>query len=228
MMPILADPRTQFELFDDFLNLDTVKWASVDDAGTGTNTANGVAGGQVSVVTAAADNDYHLMTSAAKVFKFAAGKPLWFEAEFTLTEANTDDANILLGLVSVTTSGNLQNDGAGPASSYDGAVLFKVDGTMTIQAETSAGSAQATNANVCTFTSGSTYRVGIHFDPADGVTGLVTFEVEDRTAGVLYQPAIHRIALASLGAMNLVYGVKAGGANAESLKMNYIRCIQAR
>lgn len=228
MMPITYDPRSQFELFDDFLNLDTVKWSSVDDAGTGTNTANGVAGGQVSIVTAAADNDYHLMTSAAKVFKFAANKPLWFDAEFTLTEANTDDANILIGLVSVTTSGNLQNDGAGPAASYDGAVLFKVDGTMTLQAETSAATVQTTNASVCTFTSGSTYRVGFHFDPADGVTGQVTFEVEDKTAGVLYQPPAQRIALASLGVMNLVYGVKAGGANAETLKMNYIRCIQAR
>lgn len=227
MYPTLIDTGTMFEVSDDFFNLDTVKWTSVDDAGTGTNTANAVAGGEVSIVTAAADNDYHLMASAAKVFKFAANKPLFFRARFTLTEANTDDSNIIMGVSSITTSGQLANDGAGPAGTYDGAVFFKVDGTMTLQFETSAATAQVTQ-TVTTFTSGTTYQVGFSFNPNDGTTGIVTPWVYNETTAVKTDGTPHSIALASLGTMFLIYGVKAGGANAETLKMDYINCAAKR
>lgn len=227
-MPLQADPNTQYELFDDFFNLDTVRWASVDDAATGTNTANDVAGGQVSIVTAGADNDYHLMTSTKKIFQFLAGKPVFFEAEFSLTEAAANAANLVFGLTSVTTAGFLADNGGGPPSTFDGAVIYKVDGAMALKFATSKGTAQTINASLCAFVSGITYRVGFAFDPCDGVTGLVTPYVADVTNGVTYTAPGHKIVLSGLGAMGLVYGVKAGGANAETLKVNSIRCVAAR
>lgn len=233
-MPVIVDRATQHELFDDFQNLDTVRWTSVDDGATGTNTANAVAGGEVSIVSAAADNDYHYLKSAAAVFKFAASKPLWFEARFSLTEANTSAANLVFGVSSVVDSTILGDNGAGPPASYSGAVFFKVDGTMTLQFETSNAGTQVTNASVLTFVSGRTYRVGFSFDPGDGTTGIVRPYVVDETAGTLTNVTATRaelgqkLSLASLAAMNVIFGVKAGSASAETLKVDYVRVIQAR
>lgn len=210
------------EIFDDFFGLDTVTWASTDDGGTGSNAVADGAGGLVNVVTAAADNDYHLMASASEPFKFAANKSLWFEARFSLTEANTDDANWVLGLTDTLTTGFLADDGAGPPASYDGAVFFKVDGTMKIQFESSNAGTQVTNATLADFASGTTYRLGFLFDPGDGTTGTVTPFVNG-TAGTA-----HNITLAGLEEMHLVYGVKAGDTNAETLQMDYIHCVQER
>src|SRR5437764_8678811 len=88
-------------LEDDFNFLDTVKWVSVDDGATGTNTADDVAGGQISLVTAAAANDYHFYTSKSKPFLIAAKKPLWFSSRF---KAGTSAGMQYLGLSSVLTA----------------------------------------------------------------------------------------------------------------------------
>lgn len=232
-MPQIVDRATQYELFTDWFNLDTVAWTSVDDGTTGTNTANATPGGEISVVTAGADNDIHCLKSTAAVFKFAANKPLWFEARFSLTEAATNAANIVFGVSSVVDATILGDNGAGPPANYSGALFFKVDGVMSLQFETSNATVQVTNASLLTFVSGRTYRVGFAFDPADGTTGVVRPYVVDETAGTITNVAAgrdlgHKIALASLASMNAIFGCKAGGANAETLKVDYVRVVAAR
>lgn len=239
-MPKYHEPGVQYELLDDFLYLDTQKWQSIDDGGTGTNTANNVAGGQVSIVTTASDNDYHVMASMAKSFQFANGKPAWFEAEFSLTEANTDDANIVLGFCSTTSGGILVANGAGLPSTFDGALFYKVDGGTSWNFGVSAGSTQELVAGLAPFVSGTTYRLGFHFTPSGGATGRITpwaysvagggtpTDVIDRRNFLNSLAGTYEIALSGLGAMYAVYGVKAGGANAETLKMNQLRAIGTR
>jgi hypothetical protein len=228
MYPTHIDPLAMIELADDFLTLDTSKWSSVDDGATGTNTLNAVAGGEASIVTAGADNDYHVMASAATPFKIADKKTLFFVARFSLTEANTDDANWVLGLTSVTTSGFLAADGGGPASSYSGAVLFKVDGTMSIQFETSIGSAQVTNAALADFTSGVVYQAGFAVDTFDGTYALVKPWIYNETTGARVDGPPHKLLIAGQAGLKAIYGVKAGGSAAETLKIDYIRCCQTR
>lgn len=229
MFPTSINPLTMYVVEDDCMNLDTVKWTAVNDGASGTNTANSVVGGEVSIVTAAADNDYHfLKETGAGHFKVATGKPIYFVARFSLTEANTDDANFVFGISSVVDSTLLGADGAGPASSYSGALFFKVDGTMTVQFETSNGSTQTTNASVATFTSGVVYQVGFAIDPGDGTTAIVTPWVYNETTAVRSVGTPHKLAIASIAAGSVVWGVKAGGANAETLKVDYVRCAQKR
>lgn len=234
MYPKHFDRDVQHELMDEFYFLDTAKWASVDDGATGTNTANDVAGGEVSILSAASDNDYHVMASTKKAFKFAADKPLWFEARFSLTEANTNAANWIMGLCSITTTGVLAADGGGVPSTFDGALFYKVDGTMSIKFASSAATVQNKDNVIATFTSGVVYRVGFHFDPGDGTNGRIYPWVYNETTKVLVnsnkssQDLATPIALSGLGAMYLLYGVKAGSASAETLKIDYIRCVQAR
>lgn len=216
------DPTAFWHFYDECYKLDTTIWTSVDDAGTGTNTVNGVHGGEVSIVTAASDNDYHVMKSVAQSFKFQAAKPLWAECRFSVTEANTDDSNWVFGFTSDVTGGFLQDNGAGTLSNYSGAVIYKVDGTMTFKFQTSNATTQNSTANAGTFVSATTYRVGMFFHPGDGTTGTVTPYI-DGVAGTALN-----ITLASLAAMNLVYGIKAGGNNAETMKVDYIRAVGVR
>lgn len=203
--------------FEDFIAADAgSRFTSTDDGGTGTNALLDGHGGWYNVVTAAADNDYHLMSSGAEFIKFQANKPAYVETKLKLTEAATDDSNWVFGFTDTLTTGFLANDGGGPAASYDGAVFFKVDGTMAIQFESSNAGTQVTTASVAPFVSGTEYTLGILFNPGDGTTGTLTPYVNG-VAG-----AAHSITLAGLEEMHLVFGVKSGGANAETLSVDYL------
>lgn len=229
MIPYPLNPLEMYEVYDDFMNLDTVKWTTVDDGATGTNTANSVVGGEVSIVTAGADNDYHFMKeTGAGHFKLVSGKPIWFAARVTLTQAATNAANFVFGVSSVVDSTLLGDNGGGPPSSYSGALFFMVDGSLYLQFETSNATTQTTNSTLLLTTSGRVYQVGFHADTGDGTTAIVTPWVYDETAATRTVGTPHKVALASLAAGSVVYGVKAGSASAETLKIDYIRCSQKR
>ncbi len=233
-MPKNVDPNRTLEVFDDFTFLDTGHWTAVNDGGTGTAAISATPGpgGWLDLPTAASDNDYHVLPTG-KVFSFAAGKPLWLEARITCTEANTDDVNLFVGLSDVTDGALLTDNGGGPPTSYTGAGLFKVDGGTVWQAEVSNTTTQVTNTSFCPFTSGRTYRVGLHFDPRDGTTGRIYPWIYDETAGHLYATSYTSQDLSlpitdAKTAMAAVIGVKAGAGNAETVSIDYIRAIQAR
>lgn len=211
-------PDDAFVLIDDFSKLDTVQWSSVDDGGTGTNALAASVNGVLNVVTASSDNDYHLMTTPAANFAFDAGFRTYAKAKLSLTEANTDDANIIFGFSSVTTSGNLQANGAGPAAEYDGAVFFKVDGGTVWQAEYSDATTQTTDTDCGAFTSAANYILEILYD---GVSTVYFYINGSPVHSATVVPA-------NLDNLYLVFGVKAGGANAETLAVDYIFAAQER
>jgi hypothetical protein len=215
-------------LWDDFDKLDTAatngKWASVNDGATGTLALGNVGGlgDWISIPTAAADNDYQYLKSAGAPYLFDATRPCLFQARVSLTEAATTAANIVIGLSSVTSATVVGDDGAGVVNSFSGALFTKVDGGTVWQFATSNGTTQKKNASVVAFTSGTVYTLGFQYNPKDGVTGTVQPFVN----GVLYAP--HQIAVSGLAVMNAIVGVKAGGANAETLKVDYLFVKQPR
>jgi hypothetical protein len=224
LYPSAFGPAGAYEISDDFFG-STGLWTSVDDSGTGTNTYDDVLGGQISVKSAAADNDYHFLKTV-KAFKIAAGKTLGFTTRFSLTEASTNKANFVLGISSDASATLLGDDGAGPPSSYSGVLLFKVDGTMSVQVETSNGSAQTTEA-LMDFTSGNTYQASFIVDTFDAIHARVVVSVLDENTGETAS-ATHLVDLDSQAAAAAVFGVKAGGSSAEVLKVDYVRAYQAR
>ncbi len=229
MYPATINPLEMYEVADDFFTLDTVKWTSVDDGGTGTNTANAVVGGQVSIVTAASDNDYHFMKQAAAGnFKLVNHAPIWFVARVTLTEADTNKSNWFLGVSSVVDSTLLAADGAGPVTSASMAGFYKVDGDLLIKFITSNGATQTKSSTIVTLVTTQSYQLGFHWDPGDGTTSVVSAWVYDETAKTKYTAAQQKVAVATLAGMSVIYGIKAGGSSAETLKLDYIRCCQKR
>jgi hypothetical protein len=234
--PSPADPRyiaVAHEFTDDFngpaLDDASGKWLEVDDAGTGTNALADVAGGVCNIVTAAADNDYHAITSIGESFLFLVGKKLWFEARFKLTEANVNESAWWFGLTDTLTTGGIQADDSGPLASYDGALIWKDEGTMTIDFETSNAATQATAAaDGGTFVSGTWTTVGFYFD-GTATTSTITPYYNVAGGSTLTAGTAKDITLAGLEEMHLVAGVKAGpSGGAETLQIDYIKCVQLR
>jgi hypothetical protein len=226
------DPSAYYQIFDDFMNpattaiSDTMAWTVLSDGATGTPVFQDAAGGIFNVVTAAAQNDYSAYSSVTEPFKFAAGKELWFEARFKLAEATTNDAAWWFGLMDTLTTGGLQTGASGPLASYDGALIWKDEDTMTVDFETSNAGTQATTSAFATFVTDTWTKVGFYFDGAE-TTSVIT-PYADVGAGWVAGTA-QNITLSGLEEMHVVFGVKAGpGAAAETLQVDYVKCVQAR
>jgi hypothetical protein len=225
-------PYRYFEFFDDFFEppLDAnLKWVEVDDGTTGTNAISDIAGGVGTVVTAAADNDYHAISSKSECFNLVNTKELWFEARFRVVEATTNESAWWFGLTDTLTTGGLQADAAGPLASYDGILIWKDEATMAIDAETSNAGTQDTETNMGTFVTNTWTRVAFHVSAA-ATTAVVTpyFDLSD-SGTLTAHSATMNLTRAGLEAMHVVAGIKAGPtAAAETLEIDYIRCVQVR
>lgn len=228
--------RNQFTIADDFLrDVDAADWVTtLTDSGTAT--VGDAVGGVIALVPSdgtVADNDEAYIESANEVFKFAADKPLLFEARVQFAEANVDDANVLVGVMDAVGANSLQDNGAGPPSSYSGAVFVKVDGGTVWQVETSNAGTQTTTELLATNTNnlakrnvtagGASYQVlRIEYMPYSSTNAYVSFFVD----GVLV--AQHDYIFTSATEMQIGIGVKNGGANNETLNVDYVVCTQER
>ena len=231
------DPYPTFEVFEDFLYpasatvSDLTAWTISGDGATGTNAFQDAAGGIFNLVTAAADNDYHHMSLQHEAFNFAAGKRLWAEARVKLAEATTDDSTWWFGLTDTLTTGGMQSDALGPLATYDGALIFKTPETaMTLNFETSNAGTQVTNVGPTGSTSvtNTWTRVGFYFD-GTATTSTITPFYAVNDSNVWVKGTAHDITLSGLEEMHLVIGVKAGpGAAAETLQIDYIKCVAER
>jgi len=233
--PVNFEPFHAFEIFEDFMNPDTSAisaghvWTPVNDGSTGTPVYQDAAGGIFNTVTAGADNDYAAYSSFHEPFTFASGKKLWFEARFKLAEATTNDSAWWFGLTDTLTTGGFQAHALGPLASYDGALIWKDEDTLLIDFETSNAGTQATTTAMATFVTDTWTRVGFYFD-GTATTSVVTPYYEVAGSGnAMTAGTAQNITLSGLEAMHLAWGVKAGpGGAAETLQVDYIRCLQLR
>lgn len=225
-------PSVYHEMFDDFVNpasataSDAQAWTAVNDGGTGTPAFQDAAGGVFNVVTAAADNDYSAYSSVNEVYKFEAGKKLWFEARFKVAEATTNESAWWFGLTDTLTTGGLQANAAGPLASYDGALIWKDEATMAIDFETSNAGTQNTTTNMGTFVTNTWTRVGFYFD-GTATTSVVTPYIDVGSGWAAGTP--QNVTLSGLEEMHAVFGIKAGPtAAAETLQVDYVKVLQLR
>lgn len=215
-----------FGIEDDFVaDLDTTKWTTTA-TDSGAITVGDTVGGRASLAASdgtAADNDETYLLSANEIFLFQNDKPIWFEARIQFTEANTDDANVAVGLMSAVAANSILDNGAGPAASYSGAVFFKVDGETVWQCENSVGATQKTTATTTTAGGSSFQLLQIEVRPQ----GTGFYDVVFWIDGV--EVAKHKDqALGSPTEMHVFAGVKNGGANLETLVVDYIAAYQLR
>jgi hypothetical protein len=223
---IFAPQSSVAEYFDDFFTYDTTfDNVITEDAGADTGDAldatlpNGV----LNVGCDGDDNDECYVASKNPVTKFQTNKKVYFETKVKLTEANTDDANWCAGLCSVYAANTMVDNGAGMVTTFDGAMFYKVDGTLKIYFIVSNGATQGDALDCGTFVSGTWYTLGFLYDYNDGVTAHVTPFVD----GVA--KTTQELTISGLDALlYAVLGVKAGGANEEGLKVDYRRVLTER
>jgi hypothetical protein len=162
---------------------------------------------------------------------FAADKPILFETRVQFTEANADDANVIAGLMDAVAADALLDNGGGPKASYSGMVFFKEDGQTLWSCESSVGGVQTTTQlsaagaldKVPRTAGGSAWQVlRIEFRPISPTLADVLFFVDGQAAC--------RQSLSFTGAteMQVVMGVKNGGANLETLNVDYVGAWQLR
>lgn len=204
-------------------------YTSMDDGGTGTNAFQDVAGGWYNVVTAAANDDYHGIRTTAKPWLFVAGKELWFEARFKVSEGQTNLSTWAVGLSDTTTTGMLQTGNSGPLTSYSGACIYKLGATLFAKLQTSNAGTQASSATIATVVTNQTIRAGFYFD-GTATTGVIYPFVDIGDGNGWVVGAAVNITLASLAQMFLFATIKAGGsgATAETIQIDYLKVTQLR
>lgn len=223
LMEIAADPAAGFAWYEDFKNFTTAYdglTATLTDSGAAATVAS-THGGVLKIEASdgtVADNDEAYVGSTLALIVPTAARKIWFEASCYFTEANTDDANIFIGLSSTYAANALLDNGGGPAANYYGAGFFKVDGGTTWSVECSNAASQTTNAAVATRTSGATaIRYGIKIDG----TALATFSMN----GVPVSSISSNLPTAATG---ILLGVKNGDTNEEALYVDWFRLVVMR
>lgn len=229
----LPDPlalRRTHGLFEDFLwHISPHLWTSlVADSGSSAAIAAG-AGGIVALGTGATDNNEVEIKTTNSPFLFAEDKPLIFEARLQFSEAATNAANVMVGVMDAVGADALLDNGGGPKASYSGAVIFKVDGGTVWKTETSIGAAKTTNASTRTAGGAAYQTLTVEFRPITATLAEVLFYVDgaplrDASNNVLK----HALTFSGAVAMQAFVAVKAGGANAESVNVDYLACYQLR
>lgn len=225
--------------FDDFLGLNTSIWTAIeaDDTSAVAHDADGV-GGLVSVLAGGTDN-HEAYLHTPELFKFAADKPCVADVRLSFAEANTDDANILVGFMDGVAANALVDNGAGPKASFDGAVFYKVDGGTRWQVRSSNAASNVSHDTEYVAGKSGFQTLRIEFQPISSDEGLITFWI-DPEGGQNFvqckeygstprqQLIQHTIQLTGLEEMALVIGVKAGGANAETVLVDYSQWAACR
>lgn len=224
-------------LADHFPAKDTNVWTTLA-TDIGTATVGDEVGGVVTLAPSdgtVADND-EVYLHTAELFKIAAEKPISMLASVKWTEANTDDANVFVGLMDGVAANAIVDDGAGPKASFSGAGFYKVDGGTLWNVIYSDGATQTkaelTAENVARANGGageaqtaggsSFQKLEIDIITKTGSKVDVIFKIDGRT---VYKMTDKTYANATETA--LMVGAKNGSANNEAIKVDYIAAYQA-
>ena len=213
---------------DDFeYNTSTSYWQVVKGTGGSITLSSSLSNGWINIPTAASSNDYQCLFTQEPLFTIpaASGNLLFWEAYFNVTEANTNKASWFAGFTSTTTTGFLTNSGV-PPSSYSGAVIYKTENTLNLNAQTSNSTTQNTTSSaITTVVSGTSYIVGMAINSNDGTTAICTYYVSKVASNVrtFVTSGTLNLTIASLSNMYFGFGVRAASSSAETLTADYVQ-----
>ena len=221
----LARVRTEVNFFDDFFWYITPHfWTSLAaDGGVTAPAQQDAEHGTVQMATAATDNNEVMVRSTNEIALFQADASMIFESRIQYTEANTDDANVAVGMVDAAGANVLSDDGAGDNINSSGVLIFKVDGETVWRAACEINGTIVETQSVQTAGGASYQTLRIIGKPVSGVDYEFTYFVDNvQLTDSNNRPIKHRLASASATEMRLVAGyIKAGSANSETLNIDY-------
>lgn len=212
-------------VFDDFTGdqSDITAVDTVTDLGSVTvgDAANGIAALVPSDGTVA-DNDEAYLATPNALYKFGTNREIYGRFRVQFTEANGSAANIAVGFQNAVGANSLIDDGGGVKVSGSTLAIYKVDGG-TVWKCASACNGVSTVSTSTKAAGGSAYQVlEIECKDWDGVSMRVLFRVDgDYLRDANNNVITHTVAIASAALMQMFAGVKNGGANLETLNLDY-------
>lgn len=219
---------------DDFPAKDTNVWTTTA-TDSGTAAVGDAVGGILQLLPSdgsVADND-EVYVQTKELFKIAVGKPLMCGAYIQFTEAATNAANVMFGFMDAPIANSIVDNGAGPKTSYSGAVFYKVDGQTQWQCQYSDGATQTSSGVLTALTTlnkqaqtagGSSYvKLEIEIVPTSATLCDVMFSIND----VCVYKMLDRT-YASATEIALMVGAKNGSANQETINVDWMYAIQKR
>ncbi len=235
-----AEKRDQFGFFDDFLWYVTAHLFTSLASDTNSAVSVGDTVGGVLVINTgdAVDNNEAGVLTTNEIFLAASNKPIIYEAMIQYTEPNTNAGNVAVGMADVFGAANtLLDNGAGPAASFYGAMIYKVDGGTVWRCASSAGtlsSTGTTTASVQTAGGSSYQRLAIRIEPISGAfnSSRVSFFMDGLPLiDSSNKPIVHFIAhgAAATGEMNAGVYAKVGAANNSwTVLVDYVGAFEER
>lgn len=229
-LPTFLERRRQAEYFDDFFWYVTAhEWTTVaSDSGTIAvgDTTNGILTISPSDGTVA-DNDETYLKFTNETQLLAAGKAFVCESLIKFTEANTDDANHMFGVMNAVAADTILDNGAGPKASFTGAVFYKVDGGTVWRCRSSIGTTYTDTITNVSSTNTGYQRLRIEFKPNGSLLEVTYFidgaQVLDTSSGRPGLRLAHTIDPASATEAQVFAGSKNGSnSNHETLLVDYI------
>lgn len=225
----------QHKVADDFhWYISPHMWTSlVDDAGSSVAVTANTDAGILLLTTGAVDNNEVGFASTNAMWKFGAGKTIYAETLLQFTEAGSggNNANVAFGFTSAFSANLLVDNGAGPATSHTGAMIYKVDGGTVWRGHTSNSTTQTSTAGLKTAGGLSYQRLGIEMRDVDGTNMEVTFFVDNLPLLAddgARRPIKHYVAISSASAMKLFVYTKAGDGASQTVSVDYIAAVKAR
>lgn len=225
--------KGQAEIDDDFhWYISPHLWTSLaTDSGTSVNpTISSSVGGVNYCFTAATDNNEASFCTTNEVFKILDGRPMVFLSRLKFIEANTDDANVAFGVADTFGANLLVDNGAGPKTSFSGALIYKVDGGTVWKCVSSIGTTQTISTSTQTAGGTSWQQLRVEISPVTSTVAEVSFWVDDKMLvdSTSLKPIKHNVTYTNGVAMALGCYVKAGGSNAEILAVDYVKAASGR
>jgi len=151
--------HTYFEDFDYYTAAD---WTVTEtDAGATQALADGD-GGLLLITNTAADNDLVSLQKKGESFRFEAGKALFFEARFKVSDATQSDVVIGLQITDTT-----------PLDVTDGVFFIKADGAATVNFLVEKNNTATTASAMATMADDTYIRLGFYYDGVSAVQYFV-------------------------------------------------------
>lgn len=232
-IPYQLEQRDNFIFFRDFENYTTATDGLTSVLGsTGTAAVGDAENGRLVLTTAAADNDEAGVKSTNELFLVEANRSLCFEALVQYSEAATNAANVVVGFASAADATLLADNGAGPRTSGNQFLIYKVDGGTVWRCQSRNGSGVTDTISLSTAGGTAFQRLKIVVGDYDGTNVYTRFYLDGvelmQDAAGKPAPIVHKTAIASSTEMNAVVLVKSGSTTAEVLNADYLCAWQNR
>ena len=154
---------TQFNTyFEDFDYYAAANWTVTETDAAATQALADGDGGLLLITNTAADNDLVSLQKVGESFRFEAGKALFFEARFKVSDATQSDVVIGLQITDTT-----------PLDVTDGVFFIKADGAATVDFRVEKNNTATTASAMATMANDTFIRLGFYYDGISAVQYFV-------------------------------------------------------